>query len=82
MAPLFAVAQAQEPAAITVKVGGKKALVVADVSRVAVGDPAVADIRVGGAEQLEVTGRSAGTTQLHVWKSDGKKVSYQVTVTR
>ena len=78
----FAAQAQQQGAALTVKVGGKKVLDVADVTRVAVGDPAVADIRVGERDGIEVTGRSEGTTLLNVWRADGQKVSYQIVVVR
>lgn len=81
-APGHALAQTQQDAGVSLKVGAKKSLAVENISRVAVGDPSVADISVGAKDVVEVTGRSAGTTQLHVWKSDGQKLSYAVTVTR
>lgn len=66
---------------ISLKVGGKKLLTVAKLTRIAVGDPDVADIRAVG-ERVEVTGRSAGTTALDAWTQDGDKVSYVITVSR
>lgn len=66
---------------VSLKVGGKKTLTVANLSRIAVGNPDVADIRALG-DRVEVTGRSAGTTALDAWTQDGQKVRYVVTVTR
>lgn len=71
-----------QPQAVQVKVGGKTAVTVANISRVAVGDPEVADIRVARAGEVEITGRASGTTQMHVWKADGQKVTFTVTVSR
>ena len=85
LVPLVAVAQADAPAQqgapVTLKVGGRQHLSVPNVTRVAVSDPDVADIRVDGGK-VELTGRAAGATQVQVWKQDGGRVSFQVTVSR
>lgn len=73
---------AQASGAVIVKVGGKSTLPVGNVTRVAVSDPSVADIRVGSSDRIEVTGRTEGATEIVVWKTDGSKQSYQVTVSR
>lgn len=73
---------AQAEQQLVMKVGATRSVTVSNLSRVAVADPSVADIRVGDRDVVEVTGRSAGTTQLRVWKADGQKVTYQVTVSR
>ena len=67
--------------AISLKVGARAEVSVSNVSRVAVADPSVADIKVHR-DVLEVVGRAAGTTEVLVWKADGGKVTYPVTVTR
>ena len=51
------------------------------VARVAVGDPAVADVRVLGATELLVLGVGEGRTTLHVWSS-GKRLEYTLNVRR
>ena len=83
--PLVAVAQADgaapQSAPVNLKVGSRQVLAVANVTRVAVSDPDVADIRVDGGK-VELTGRAAGATQVQVWKQDGARVSFQVTVSR
>ena len=76
------VAQAAVNTTVTVKVGAKKTLGVPDIARVAVSDPEIADIRVSGGGEVEVTGRAAGTTHVHVWTHGGQKVSYEVAVSR
>jgi pilus assembly protein CpaC len=49
------------------------------VSRVAVGDPAIADVNVVGGRDLLVTGKSLGITSLMVW-TPGKSVPKQYRV--
>src|SRR4051812_42689670 len=49
------------------------------VSRVAVGDPAVADVNVVGARDLLITGKTLGITSLMVWPS-GKSAAKQYRV--
>lgn len=75
------IAQA-ESTAIVLKVGSKKVLGVPDIARVAVGNPEVADIRVSGSSQIELTGRAEGSTTVHVWSHGGQKVTWSVTVSR
>ncbi len=85
--PLVAQAQAKtqadsaQTAPVVLKVGGRQTLSVPNVTRVAVSDPDVADIRVDGGK-VEVTGRAAGATQVQVWRQDGARVSFQITVSR
>jgi Flp pilus assembly secretin CpaC len=43
------------------------------VTRVAVGDPATADIEVAGGGVLRVKALQAGGTTLLVWTSEGRK---------
>jgi pilus assembly protein CpaC len=75
------VAQAPAQAPVAVKVGGSKMIPVSDVSRVAVANPDVADIRVDDGKRLQITGRAPGSTTVVVWKQDGQKVTWTVTVT-
>ena len=57
---------AQKP--LLLAVGAQKSLTVPGIQRVAVGDPAIADIKTIGHGELLVTGASAGHTTLLVWK--------------
>ncbi len=75
-------AGAQTGAAVQLKVGGRQTLNVKNIIRVAVGDPEVADIRVAGGGDVEITGRAPGNTQLQVWRSDGTRLSYPIAVSR
>jgi pilus assembly protein CpaC len=49
------------------------------LSRVAVGDPKVADVRVLGQKQVLVQALKPGTTSLYLWTKDGE-VAYDLTV--
>jgi Flp pilus assembly secretin CpaC len=57
---------AQKP--LQLAVGGQKSLTLPGIQRVAVGDPAIADIKTIGHSELLVIGASAGHTTLLVWK--------------
>lgn len=57
---------AQQP--LQLAVGGQKSLTLPGIQRVAVGDPAIADIKTIGHSELIVIGASPGRTTLLVWK--------------
>src|SRR3954471_10265690 len=64
---------------ISLGVGSQRVLPVSGVSKIAVADPSVADVRsVGG--QLLVIGAGEGRTSVIVWKSNGQRVTYTVSV--
>src|ERR1043165_1749115 len=64
---------------INLGVGSQRVLSVSGVSRIAVADPSVADVRnVGG--QILVIGAGEGRTSVIVWKSNGQRVTYTVAV--
>lgn len=65
---------------LSLEVGGTVSVDVTDVTRVAVGDASVADVKVSDAEGIEVTGTAAGTTKLIVIKKDGSRTAYSVVV--
>jgi len=58
---------------LTLKVGETRSLSLPGVTRVAVGDPEVTDIRVEGAGEVRVQARKAGETVLLVWTAEGRK---------
>ncbi|MFL5356767.1 pilus assembly protein N-terminal domain-containing protein [Archangium sp.] len=66
----------------TLKPGEKKELPVKDLTRVAVGDPEVADIAVDGkgGAVLHITGGKPGETTLLVWTKDGARKAYKLVV--
>ena len=65
---------------LELKAGAQKRLNVPGMSRVAVGDPAIADVSVLGGSSLEVKGVSEGKTSVIVWTKVGEKRSYEVHV--
>lgn len=71
---------AQEGGPISLGVGTQKVLTVPGIQRVAIGDPAVAELRTIGNSQLLLIGQAEGKTTLLVWKTSGQRLSYLVTV--
>ncbi len=66
---------------VKVEKGKTKLLTVRDMSRVAVGDAEIADIRAKG-DQLEIVGQSEGKTTLLVWVKDGSRKVYTIEVAK
>ena len=73
------VAAAQENS-IALGVGTQKVITVPGLSRIAVGDENVADVRNIGSNQVLIIGTGEGKTTLLIWKSSGQRLSYLVTV--
>lgn len=71
--------QTEEPTIHLAK-GEQKVLKLDGISRVAVGDPEIADVRADNEGELSLSGGSEGKTTLLVWKKDGSRVSYLVNV--
>ncbi len=66
---------------IALGVGQQKVIQLADVSRVAIGEPEIADVKqVGGGGELLITGVGEGRTSLLVWRRNRGRLSYLVTV--
>lgn len=61
-------------------VGSQKVLSVPGIARIAIGDPGVADVSALGSNQVLVAGKSEGRTTLLIWKSNGSRLSYVVSV--
>jgi pilus assembly protein CpaC len=78
-APATAPASAVAPTPVIVARGGEKVLTVAALSRVAIGDPAVADVSVSGTDTLVIKGVSSGQTTLLVWAGKNR-LEYAITV--
>ena len=78
-------AQAPAPAAsgekvLTLKAGGKKTLSVPGVTRVALGDPDIADVNVNLEDDtLLIDGHKAGETKLIIWTASKRK-EYRIVV--
>jgi pilus assembly protein CpaC len=59
---------------VTVPMGGQQVVSIdGEIARIAVGDPAVADVKLVSARELRVLGEKTGTTDLLVWRRGGKK---------
>ncbi len=69
---LSALAAAAAPASaedVTVPMGGQQVVhIEGEISRIAVGDPQVADVKLVSSRELRVLGAKAGTTDLLVWR--------------
>jgi pilus assembly protein CpaC len=80
---LAGLAVAQEAGNIvSLGVGTQKVLSITGIQRIAIGDPSVADVKALGSNQLLVIGSGEGRTTLLVWKTNGQRLSYIVTVSK
>ena len=80
LASTNAFAQA-EGGTISLGVGQQKVIQVANVARVAIGEPDVADVKqVGGGNELLITGVGEGRTSLLVWRNNDTRLSYVIVV--
>lgn len=61
------------PPELVLVVSQARVLQIAGISRVAIGDPAIADVKTVGTDELVLTGVAPGKTTLLVWTSDGKR---------
>jgi pilus assembly protein CpaC len=52
----------------------------AGVARVAVGDPAIADVNIVNRRELLITGKQLGVTSLHVWPATGTGIAVEYRV--
>lgn len=58
---------------VTVPMGGQQVVSIdGEISRIAVGDPLVADVKLVSARELRVLGEKPGTTDLLVWRRGAK----------
>ncbi|MFH1017122.1 MAG: pilus assembly protein N-terminal domain-containing protein [Pseudomonadota bacterium] len=83
IALVFAPAEAspQHRENLEVAPGHQTVISASGVRRASVGDPAVADARVlSGVQQVIVTGKRIGTTDLYLWFKDGRKTVYGIQV--
>ena len=82
-APAAAPAAPTPEETLTLKKGEVRTLELKDMTRVAVGDPQVADIEVKGekgASSLHITGRTQGETVMLVWTKGGARKAYKLIV--
>jgi pilus assembly protein CpaC len=73
-----ALAGAEAPATLQLGVGSQKVLTVGPMERLAVGDPAVADAKVIGNNQILLLGVGEGRTSLLVWRAGKPVLSYAI----
>jgi len=71
---------AEESSTVNLGLGTTKVISVPGVNRVAVGDGSIVDVKNVGSGQLLLNGAGEGKTTLVIWKNDGQRVSYLVTV--
>ena len=71
---------AQEGGNIALGVGTQKVIPVPNISKIAVGDPQVADVKSIGSNQVLIVGSGEGKTTLLIWKTSGQRLSYMVSV--
>jgi len=73
-------ARAEDSDTLNLGIGTQKVLTVPGLSRIAVGDPSVADVKTVGNNQVLVVGAGEGKTTLLIWQSGGRRKSYAVSV--
>jgi pilus assembly protein CpaC len=77
--PLAALAQ-ESGNTIALGVGSQKVISVANIAKIAVGDPNVADVKPVGTNQILVVGMAEGRTTLIIFRSNGQRLSYLISV--
>jgi Flp pilus assembly secretin CpaC len=64
---------------ITVRAGNAKTLKANGVTRLALGDPKIADVTIAGGDVIRIDGIKAGETKLLVWTGKARK-AYRIVV--
>lgn len=72
---------AADPTPVKLEAGKSTQLDVAGLSRLSVGDPLIADVKVLGGTTFEVDGLCPGTTGLRVWDEGGARYDFTIEVT-
>lgn len=67
---------------LTLKVGGKHKLKVLTLTRVALGDPSVADVETQGTEVVVLSALQPGETTLIAWDKAGVRRTWRIVVKR
>jgi len=75
-------ALAQEGSTIALGVGTQKVVTIPGITRIALGDPSIAEVKTIGNNQVLIIGQNEGKTTLLIWKSSGQRVSYLIAVRR
>ncbi|MDY7230869.1 type II and III secretion system protein family protein [Hyalangium rubrum] len=75
-------AVAQDGSTIALGVGTQKVVTIPGITRIALGDPGIAEVKTIGNNQVLIIGQAEGKTTLLIWKSSGQRVSYLIAVRR
>jgi Flp pilus assembly secretin CpaC len=75
-----AVAQNPAPTPLRLKEAHSVVLDVERLGRIAVGDPAIADVKTIGETQILVVGQKEGKTELRAWTKDKRQLVWAVTI--
>lgn len=75
------VEEVEVEADVSLAINERKIVVIKGITRVAVGDGEVADVRTLGNDKLELRGVRAGRTTLLIWKASGQRVASLIEVT-
>jgi pilus assembly protein CpaC len=75
-------ALAQEGSTIALGVGTQKVVTIPGITRIALGDPSIAEVKTIGNNQVLIIGQAEGKTTLLIWKNSGQRVSYLIAVRR
>ncbi|MBL8914682.1 MAG: pilus assembly protein N-terminal domain-containing protein [Archangium sp.] len=75
-----AVDPAAVPDVITLRPKDLAEFHVPGLTRVAIGDPSVADVKIAGDERVRIDGVAAGTTTLFAWMKDGSRRSWSIQI--
>lgn len=74
-------AVAQQDQSIKVGIGQNKVLQVSgSISRIAVGDPEVAEVKMLGGNEVLILGVAEGKTTLLIWRGSGERLTYTISV--
>ena len=73
-------AYADDSNSIALGVGTQKIISVGNISRIALGDPSVADVKAIGSNQILIVGSAEGKTTLIIWRSNGQRLNYLISV--
>ncbi|WP_224362028.1 type II and III secretion system protein family protein [Hyalangium versicolor] len=75
-------ALAQEGTTLALGVGTQKVITIPGITKIALGDASIAEVKNLSNNQILITGQAEGKTTLLVWKSSGQRVSYLIAVRR
>ena len=71
---------AQSGGQLSLTAGEQKVMSIGKIRRVAIGNASIADVKTIDDDKVLLIGNGEGHTTLQVWKSDGTRASYLVSV--